>query len=159
MRAAWPAGQRDFGENKVQEALQKIGETADMEIRWHLIGHLQSNKVRKSVGHLAASMSVDSVVSCESSTRRPAKSGGSGRAGSSGSGAGGHEIRRGRRRGPTIVDEAPHRHAVRLIGLMLIPPWHEIRKRHAPGSRLRELRDGWLAEGVPPACSRICRWA
>ena len=44
VRAAWAAGQRDFGENKVQEALQKIGETADMEIRWHLIGHLQSQQ-------------------------------------------------------------------------------------------------------------------
>ena len=47
VRAAWSAGQRDFGENKVQEALQKIVETADIEIRWHLIGHLQSNKARK----------------------------------------------------------------------------------------------------------------
>ena len=48
VRAAYLAGQRDFGENKVQEGLQKIGETADMEIRWHLIGHLQSNKARKA---------------------------------------------------------------------------------------------------------------
>ncbi len=50
VRAAWAAGQRDFGENKVQEALQKIGETADIPIQWHLIGHLQSNKARKAAG-------------------------------------------------------------------------------------------------------------
>ena len=53
VRAAWSAGQRDFGENKVQEALEKIGETADIEIRWHLIGHLQSNKAKKAAGSFA----------------------------------------------------------------------------------------------------------
>ena len=42
VRAAAAAGQMDFGENKVQEALQKIGETTDITLRWHLIGHLQS---------------------------------------------------------------------------------------------------------------------
>ncbi len=46
--AAWSAGIRDVGENKVQEALQKqplvLGEAAAM--RWHLIGHLQRNKVK-----------------------------------------------------------------------------------------------------------------
>src|SRR5437899_8385550 len=47
VRAAHAAGQRDFGENKVQEGLQKIEATAEVEIRWHLIGHLQSNKVRR----------------------------------------------------------------------------------------------------------------
>ena len=61
VRAAWAAGQRDFGENKVQEALQKIGETADTEIRWHLIGHLQSNKAKKAAGSFASIHSVDSV--------------------------------------------------------------------------------------------------
>jgi len=48
VRAAVAAGQRDFGENKVQEGLQKIAETADTTIRWHVIGHLQSNKARKA---------------------------------------------------------------------------------------------------------------
>jgi len=44
VRAAAAAGQVDFGENKVQEALQKVAETSDITLRWHLIGHLQSNK-------------------------------------------------------------------------------------------------------------------
>ncbi len=44
VRAASAAGQHDFGENKVQEALQKIAETSNLPgLRWHLIGHLQSN--------------------------------------------------------------------------------------------------------------------
>jgi uncharacterized pyridoxal phosphate-containing UPF0001 family protein len=46
VRAAYTAGQRDFGENKVQEGLLKIADTAELEIRWHLIGHLKSNKLK-----------------------------------------------------------------------------------------------------------------
>jgi len=46
IRAAYDAGQRDFGENFVQEAVAKI-ETLDLpDIRWHFIGHIQSNKTR-----------------------------------------------------------------------------------------------------------------
>ena len=58
VRAARLAGQRDFGENKVQEALQKISDTSDKEIRWHLIGHLQSNKARRAVQLFDAEMSI-----------------------------------------------------------------------------------------------------
>jgi uncharacterized pyridoxal phosphate-containing UPF0001 family protein len=46
VRALADAGQIDFGENKLQEALPKIDATADLELRWHLVGHLQSNKAR-----------------------------------------------------------------------------------------------------------------
>src|SRR4029079_16622803 len=48
VRALADAGQTDFGENKVQEALQKMDQTADLDIRWHLVGHLQSNKAKKA---------------------------------------------------------------------------------------------------------------
>src|SRR5262249_40969930 len=48
VRAAAEAGQIDFGENKVQEALHKIEQTPDLQIRWHLVGHLQSNKAKKT---------------------------------------------------------------------------------------------------------------
>ena len=49
VRAAFDAGQRDFGENYVQEALGKIAELADLRdrLQWHLIGPLQSNKARE----------------------------------------------------------------------------------------------------------------
>jgi pyridoxal phosphate enzyme (YggS family) len=43
------AGQVDFGENKVQEALPKMDATSHLKLRWHLVGHLQSNKARKAV--------------------------------------------------------------------------------------------------------------
>src|SRR5438477_9692003 len=54
VRAAAEAGQREFGENRVQEALQKIERSADLKIEWHLIGTLQSNKVRKAVPRFSA---------------------------------------------------------------------------------------------------------
>lgn len=59
VRAAWEAGLRDVGENRVQEALQKM-ESVSVPVRWHLIGHLQRNKV-KSVDHFALIHSVDSA--------------------------------------------------------------------------------------------------
>jgi uncharacterized pyridoxal phosphate-containing UPF0001 family protein len=42
---AYEAGQRDFGENKVQDLVEKY-EALPKDIRWHMIGHLQSNKVK-----------------------------------------------------------------------------------------------------------------
>jgi pyridoxal phosphate enzyme (YggS family) len=45
VQAAWDAGLRDVGENKVQEALPKI-DAVTVPVRWHLIGHLQRNKVK-----------------------------------------------------------------------------------------------------------------
>ena len=61
VRQAYAAGQRDFGENRVQEALAKIGAASDLEIRWHLLGHLQTNKARKAAPAFAVIQSVDSV--------------------------------------------------------------------------------------------------
>lgn len=49
VRAAWAAGLHDVGENRVQEALQKMADV-DVPVRWHLIGHLQRNKVRQLDG-------------------------------------------------------------------------------------------------------------
>lgn len=54
--AAWEAGLRDAGENKVQEAVEKMS-GVPVPIRWHLIGHLQRNKVKQLDGfHLVHSM-------------------------------------------------------------------------------------------------------
>jgi hypothetical protein len=46
IRAAYEAGLRDFGENRVQEAAAKRPALADLSITWHLVGHLQSNKAK-----------------------------------------------------------------------------------------------------------------
>jgi PLP dependent protein len=57
--SAWELGVRDVGENKVQEAVSKMGEVA-VPVRWHLIGHLQRNKA-KAVDRFSLVHSVDSA--------------------------------------------------------------------------------------------------
>jgi PLP dependent protein len=60
VQGAWRAGQRLFGENRVQEALEKM-ERVGPGPEWHLIGHLQSNKARLVPGRFAAVHSLDST--------------------------------------------------------------------------------------------------
>ncbi len=56
---AYDAGQRIFGESRVQELVAKAGELPS-DIKWHFIGHLQTNKVRPIIGRVALIESVDS---------------------------------------------------------------------------------------------------
>ncbi len=156
VRAAWAAGQRDFGENKVQEALQKISETADIQINWHLIGHLQSNKARKAAGPFAWIHSVDSIDLLERLDAAAAAQGTSPEVLVQVDLAGeatkfGADVTEARR----LFDRALGARSVRLSGLMLIPPWDEDQERTRPWFvRLRELRDRWLGEGVPAPALR-----
>lgn len=60
LQEAYDTGIRDFGENKVQELVDKIDQMPS-DIRWHLIGHLQTNKVKYIVGKTYLIHSVDSV--------------------------------------------------------------------------------------------------
>ncbi len=62
IRQAYRAGLRDFGESRIQEAVAKQVELGDLtDVTWHLIGHLQSNKVRTAVQHFDWIHSVDSL--------------------------------------------------------------------------------------------------
>ncbi len=60
IQEAYSCGCRDFGENKVQELCDKY-EVLPKDIRWHMIGHLQRNKVKYVVGKAALIHSVDSL--------------------------------------------------------------------------------------------------
>ena len=74
VRDAFHAGQRWFGENYVQEALDKIAELADLraQITWHLIGPLQSNKTRVVAEHFDWVQSVDRLkIAQRLSEQRP----------------------------------------------------------------------------------------
>ena len=151
VRAAHQAGQLDFGENKVQEALQKMQETADIPLRWHLIGHLQSNKARKAAKPFACIHSIDSVdllrkvdAAAVEAASRPqilvqvdlARE-------DTKFGATADEARR-------VLDAALEAKAVDVAGLMLLPPWNEDQEQTRPWfTRIRDLRDQWLADGVP----------
>lgn len=75
LREAFEAGQRRFGENYVQEALDKMGELADLrpQLEWHLIGPLQSNKTRVVAEHFDWVHTVDRLKIAERlSDQRPA---------------------------------------------------------------------------------------
>ena len=156
VRAAVAAGQEDFGENRVQEALQKIAGSADLKIRWHLVGTLQSNKVRKAVPHFSAIHSVDSLRLLEAVDAAAADAGVApdvlvqvdlaGEATKHGA-------------PPTeakeIIMAAPRCRAARVVGLMTIPPFLDEPEDVRPYfARLSALRSTWLKEGVDPATLR-----
>ena len=60
LEEAYEGGARDFGENKVQEIQAKYGSLPD-DVRWHMIGHLQRNKVHQVLGKAVLIHSVDSL--------------------------------------------------------------------------------------------------
>ena len=70
VREAMALGLRIFGENRVQEAIPKIDEIGTREVSWHLIGHLQSNKVKFIEGRFAMIESIDSAAIVEALGRR-----------------------------------------------------------------------------------------
>lgn len=74
VQEAYEAGVRDFGENKVQDLLERI-DAMPSDIRWHMIGHLQRNKVKYIIGRVAMIHSVDSLRLAEEISRESVKRG------------------------------------------------------------------------------------
>jgi len=73
IRALYELGQRDFGENYVQELAEKAQTFLDDEItdiRWHFIGHLQSNKVKQVLPYVSSIQSVDSFKLAQEISKR-----------------------------------------------------------------------------------------
>ena len=156
VREAYAAGQRDFGENRVQEALQKIARSTDLSIRWHLIGHLQTNKARKAGPAFAMIQSVDSVeliqkldAAAEEAGRTPELLIQVDLAGEATKhGARPAEV-------PRLFEAAAACRAARVVGLMTLPPVPETPEDARPWfRRLRDLRDEWQASGVPASMLR-----
>ena len=151
VRAAADAGQIDFGENKVQEALQKIAQSADTPLRWHLIGHLQSNKVRKAAGMVNVIQAIDSVDLLKRVDQAAAEAGRTVDVliqvdlalEDTKFGAPLAEV-------PAIAQAAAACTAANLIGLMLLPPLAENPEDARPWfASLRAVRDELAASGVP----------
>jgi len=155
VRAAAAAGQMDFGENKVQEALQKIDLTSDLAVRWHLIGHLQSNKAKK-VGRFDVVHSIDDAALV-------------GKVDEAARAAGrtiellvqvdlaGEATKHGAREDElaSIFDAGRAARAVTITGLMILPPAVEDPEAARPYFRaLRRVRDRLLARGVDPSMVR-----
>lgn len=74
LRQAYEAGQRLFGESRVQELVAKIPQMPS-DVRWHFIGHLQTNKVRDIIGRTALIESIDTVKLIEVVNRQSAAAG------------------------------------------------------------------------------------
>lgn len=74
LQEAYDAGARDFGENKVQELMDKIPQMPS-DIRWHMIGHLQRNKVKYLIGKVFLIHSVDSLRLAEEIDKESRKAG------------------------------------------------------------------------------------
>ncbi len=74
IRQAYELGQRDFGENYLQEAQQKMRALADLDIRWHFIGAIQSNKTREIAEAFAWAHCIDRIkIARRLSDQRPAE--------------------------------------------------------------------------------------
>ena len=156
VREAYHAGQRDFGENRVQEALEKIERAGDCEIRWHLLGHLQTNKARRAGAAFSTIQSVDSTELLRKLDNSAAEAGAA------------PELliqvevaRQATKFGappadvPRLFEAAAHLQAARVVGLMTLPPAPETPEDARPWfRRLRDLRDQWLASGVPASMLR-----
>ena len=151
VRAAADAGQIDFGENKVQEALQKIAQSADTSLRWHLIGHLQSNKARKAAAAVHVIHAIDGVDLLKKVDQAAVAAGRivdvlvqvdlaleETKFGAPEAAVGG------------IFEAAADCTAARMVGLMLLPPLAENPEDARPWfARLRGVRDRLRDAGVP----------
>ena len=153
VREAWEAGIRLFGENKVQEAAWKIPESVSGP-EWHLIGHLQRNKVRPALELFSVFHSVDSVRLLEQIERVADESGHrpeillevnvSGEA--SKDGLRPEQV-------PEVIEYALGCRNITLIGLMSMAPFCPDPEGARPVfAKLRECRDRWETEfnvGLP----------
>lgn len=151
LRRAIEAGVEDLGENRVQEADEKIGELGRDVARWHLIGHLQANKARRAVALFDVIHSLDSVSLarrldrlCEDAGREvlpvliQVELGNE----TTKSGVSENDL-------PEIIEAIGACRRLRLIGLMTLPPFYEDAERVRPFfRRLREMRDALAAREV-----------
>jgi pyridoxal phosphate enzyme (YggS family) len=151
IRQAHEAGQRDFGENYVQEAVAKIALLRDLPIEWHYIGPIQSNKTRQIAESFSWVHSVERLkVAQRLSGSRPAALGPlqvciqvnvSGEASKSG-------VAPGEAQGLAL--ELARLPGLRLRGLMAIPePATDETLQRSRFRALRELGERIVASGVP----------
>jgi pyridoxal phosphate enzyme (YggS family) len=149
---ALAAGLQDFGENRVQEAEPKIAALAHLrpELRWHLVGHLQSNKARKAVSLFDRVHSVDDVALGRRLGQAAAEGGRVARVllqvdlAAEPTKFGLDESRL-----LAALEELRGLASLRVEGLMVLPPYEEDAERVRPFFRkLRELRDAAAARGL-----------
>ena len=144
------AGQRDFGENQVQEGLQKIAVLAEEALVWHFIGHLQTNKTRAVAEHFDWVHSVDRFKTARRlSDQRPDSLPDLNiclqvnvDAEQSKSGVPGEKL-------ADLANSVAELPRLKLRGLMCLPAVrHGIEAQRQPFARLRELAEDLAAAGI-----------
>lgn len=154
IREAYAASLRVFGENRVQEFAGKASALADLSgAEWHMIGHLQTNKVAKTVELFRGVDSIDSVKLAEK-LNVAAQQAGKELVALIEINVGGEEAKSGVAPESQELDEllkaAPRLYALRFAGLMTVPPFTEDPEGARPFFRkLRELRDGIAVRKLP----------
>ncbi len=148
--AAAEAGQRDFGENFVQEGLDKIAAAGRDDLIWHFVGHLQTNKTRAVAGHFDWVHTVDRLKTAQRlSQQRPDRMSDlniclqvniDNEAGKSGVAAA--EVL-------TLARSVSALPRIKLRGLMCLPAMRsEFEQQREPFARLRELLAQIKADGI-----------
>lgn len=145
---AYEAGVHVFGENRIQEAIPKIAELAGLNIQWHFIGHLQTNKAKEAVRHFSWIQSIDSLKLLHQVEKEAVKLNKKINAllelnlGNEESKYGLAETEIGK-----VLKAAEGLEWVHVHGFMIIPPFHDDPEKVLPYFRkLRELRDKWRSE-------------
>ncbi len=153
VRSAFAAGLREFGENRVQEAEPKIASLAELSaggLRWHLVGHLQTNKARRAAGLFEVVHSLDSPELGRRLARAAQEAGRTLHALVQVDLAG-EQTKFGveEERLPSLLEELRYLPGLRVEGLMLLPPFFEDPQRARPFFvRLRAARDRAAAAGL-----------
>jgi pyridoxal phosphate enzyme (YggS family) len=154
IREAYDSGIRVFGENRVQEFASKADVLRDLvEARWHLIGHLQSNKAVKAADLFHAVDSLDSLKLAEKLNDAARASGKTLRVLVE-INVGGEEAKSGVAPDSAELDQllaqAPQLASLEFCGLMTVPPYSEDPQGARPFFRkLRELREQIAGRGLP----------
>ena len=150
LKAALEIGTKDLGENRVQEAEPKILELGKSVARWHLIGHLQANKARRSVKLFDLIHSVDSVELVQRLERLCVEEGRAELPILIQVDLAGEETKSGAPESEltNLAAALAACEHLQLRGLMTLPPFFEDAERVRPYfKRLRELRDAMQAQG------------
>lgn len=151
VREAVQAGITLLGENYIQEAREKIDALQDMDVSWHFIGHLQSNKAKYAVRLFDMIHSVDSLKLARELDKQAAKNAKvqdiliQVNTGKEASKSGVYE-----EEAQALVRQAGRMEHLSVKGLMTLPPYFNAPDKVRPYFRaLRELRDRIQAEALP----------
>ncbi len=150
VQQAVDAGMQDLGENRVQEAVPKAGQIRG-DVRWHLIGHLQSNKARQAVETFESIHTIDSSQLAERLDRIAGELGRRPEVliqvdlahEATKSGADESEL-------PSIIETVDQAQHLEFRGLMVLPPFFDSPEQTRPYfRRLREILEGLNRERLP----------